>query len=272
LLTAGTKELVQLLRSYERIAKLLKGTEGTEGTEELQTHVANLLRTWDVDRIQASEEIVSDRIAIGGTHPWRRGRRPALDAMEDRWVTLYSEMMMLKAGWNEVLGESDAITWTLKEEAPFTFTTTVSRGRLLETNGSMKADTRGSSSTATITSERIAAANAAAIALRSEWRTAVAELWAREWTAWMEANTATGVLSHAFLGVDDQHRGLGPGGAGPKAPGPCAHATDGLWGNLNSSCASDRSLPASPRWGLSRSRLRARPRHEADSGLTTIGP
>lgn len=202
--TAGTKELVQLLRSYERIGRLLSATE-----EVAAKHVNDLLATWDVDRIQASEEVVSDRIAIGGTHPWRRGLRPAMDAFEDRWGALFAQRMSERSEWNESLGESDAVSWTLKEEAPFTFTTTARRGRLLEARG-LRAEGRGSSSTVTLTSAALAAANTAAIALRSEWRTAAAELWAAEWSAWMDTNTSNGVLVKLieFVGELDADCGL----------------------------------------------------------------
>jgi DNA mismatch repair ATPase MutS len=214
--TAGTGELVQLLRSYEQIELLLareqKEQEGQqegqeEGQEELRLHVRDLLSTWDAARIQASEEIVSDRLAIGGTHPWRRGIRPAMDAYEDQWATLFAQMMSLRSEWNEFLGESDAVAWTLRDDAPFTFTTTGRRGRMLETRG-MRTEARGTS--VTLTSSAIVAANAAAISLRAEWRRTATDLWNTEWSAWMEANTSNGVLVDLinFVGELDADCGL----------------------------------------------------------------
>jgi DNA mismatch repair protein MutS len=208
--TAGTTELVQLLHSYARIAKLLE-LAGKGADDVLRVHVDALLDTWDAERIKASEAIVADRLAIGGTHPWRRGRRPALDALEDRWAVLYADQMAQKAAWCEALSDSDAIAWTLKEEAPFTFTTTARRGRLLEAHDrSLKAEARGSSSTVTLLAPSVKAATLVAVALRSEWRTAAADLWASEWRAWSDANTNNGVLASLidFVGELDADCGL----------------------------------------------------------------
>ena len=211
--TAGTTELVQLLRSYERIERMLEiiGHEKENEIKTLQSHIRELLTTWDVERIRASEAVVGDRIAIGVTHPWRRGIRPRLDALEDRWSAVYAAMMSVKAGWNETLCESEAVTWTLKEEAPFTFTTTGRRGRMVASKDStVSVEVRGSSTTVTLVSDAIRAANEEAGRIRAEWKTIAAELWSAEWTAWMNVNTENGILLEIveFVGELDADCGL----------------------------------------------------------------
>jgi len=211
--TAGTTELVQLLRSYERIERMLEitGYEKEKEIKTLRSHIRELLATWDVERIRASEAVVGDRIAVGVTHPWRRGIRSRLDALEDRWSSLFAAMMSVKAGWNEALGESDVVTWTLKEEAPFTFTTTGRRGRMVASKDStVSVEARGSSSTVTLVSDPIRVANEEAIRIRTEWKTAAAELWSAEWTAWMNVNTENGILLEIveFVGELDADCGL----------------------------------------------------------------
>lgn len=75
---------------------------------------------------------------------------------------------------------------------------------MLETHDrSLRVETRGTSSTVSITSDRIREKNAAAIAIRSEWRTAVTELWNAEWKTWMEENTNNGVLSELIEFVSE---------------------------------------------------------------------
>jgi len=192
--SAGTADLVPLARSYERIGKVLALADGT--ATALKDHVAALLARWDVDRVIASHAVVSDKIAVGTTHPWRRGIHRDLDAWEDQWVLLYKDMMTTKRDWDELLGDTDAVQWSLKDDAPFTFTTTAKRGRTIATRYStVVLEARGSSSTVVLRSPAIVAANAAALIVRTAWRRRAVDLWSAEWTAWCETHTATGLLA-----------------------------------------------------------------------------
>ena len=206
--TAGTAELVQLLRSYERIRALLVLQSGPP---TLLAHVEALLSRWNVERIQASEAVVSDKIAIGTTHPWRTGIHDDLDACEDRWVVLYKEMMTVKQSWAEVLGDTEAVQWSLKDEVPFTFTTTARRGTLLsaKTPG-LTREAKGASSTVVLSTDAVRAANAAAVAVRAEWRERAAEHWREDWTLWCHTSTTDGTFAELvdFVGDLDADCGL----------------------------------------------------------------
>jgi DNA mismatch repair protein MutS len=191
-----TDDLLHLLATYEKAETLLQRVEGkvydAQNSEELGPHVRTILDRWDGARIRASKAQVSDGIAVGSTHPWKRGLHASLDALEDRWAALETQMTGLKTRWEAHMEESEAITWSLKDDAPFTFTTTARRAACLAAiakridKTEVRAVKRGSSTTVTLESDAIAAANIAAIALRAEWKEAVATTWAADWTAWME--------------------------------------------------------------------------------------
>lgn len=199
-----TDDLLQLLATYDKAEALLKRGEGkvyeAEDAEELGAHVRTLLDRWDAERIRISKAQVSDGIAVGSTHPWKRGQHARLDALEDRWTALEADMTALKARWEVHLEESETITWSLKDEAPFTFTTTSRRAACLAAIAKRVEKTevrivkRGTSTTVTLESDAIAAANTAAIALRTEWKEAVAATWSADWMAWMEEAIEAGLL------------------------------------------------------------------------------
>ena len=199
-----TDDLLQLLSTYEKAERLLHQIDGkavdTDDAEELGIHVRTLLDRWDAVRIRASKAQVSDGIAVGSTHPWKRGIHPALDAIEDRWSVLEAQMITLKQRWETHLEESEAITWSLKDDAPFSFTTTARRAACLAAIAKRvdKTDVRivkrGASTTVTLESDALAAANGAAIALRNEWKETVATTWASDWITWMEEAIEEGFL------------------------------------------------------------------------------
>jgi len=199
-----TDDLLQLLSTYEKAEALLKRGEGkvydAEDAGELGAHVRTLLDRWDAERIRVSKAQVSDGIAVGSTHPWKRGQHAPLDALEGRWTVLEAQMTALKARWEVHLEESETITWSLKDEAPFTFTTTSRRAACLAAIAKRVDKTevrivkRGTSTTVTLESDAIAAANLAAIALRTEWKEAVVATWSADWTSWMEEAIEAGLL------------------------------------------------------------------------------
>lgn len=201
--TAGTKELKQLLRSYDAIRGLMDcvGTAGLpfeDDMDALKAHAVSLKLTWSLERIEASEAVVDDRIAVGICHPWNRGVQPALDACEDRWATLQRRMEALRQSWNEALEESEAVTWSLKDDAPFTFSCTNRRAKILQPLIQRKHGIpveivqRGTQTTVSLMTESLQAANAEALALRAEWKVLVGEAWIATWSAWLLAQS--GVL------------------------------------------------------------------------------
>ena len=208
--TAGTKELKQLLRSYDAIRGLMDcvGTAGLpyeDDIDALKVHTESLKLTWSLERIEASEAVVDDRIAVGICHPWNRGVQPALDACEDRWATLQRRMEALRQSWNEALEESDAVTWSLKDDAPFTFSCTNRRAKILQPLIQRKYGyvveivQRGAQTTVSLMTELLQAANAEALALRAEWKVLVGEAWTATWSAWLLAQS--GVLGQTVTFV-----------------------------------------------------------------------
>jgi DNA mismatch repair protein MutS len=200
-----TDDLLQLYGTYEKAAALVKMTEGklygVEDAPALQTFLDSVLLRFDADRTRQARAQVSDAVAVGSVHPWRRGVFAELDAFEAEWTALEKTVRGYIDAMEEVLDESDAITLTLKDEAPFTLTTTSRRGNVLVSLGKkrLRMDVSiqkrgGSASQVQLDSPEIAAANAAGAALRSRWIAAVAETWRREWLAWVKMGIESGLL------------------------------------------------------------------------------
>lgn len=194
--TAGTKELKQLLRSYDLIASVLElaeraGLKVHEDPEQLKHHVQSLKTVWSLERIEASEAFVEDRIAVGITHPWQRGLRPALDACEDRWTAVQKRMETLRQSWNEMLEDGEAVSWTLNNDAPFTFSCTNRRAKILQpmvhtrTGKTLEIIQRGTNTQVILDCDLLRTANTEALAIRSEWKALVQEAWITEWSAWI---------------------------------------------------------------------------------------
>ncbi len=192
-----TDDLIKVLITYEKAARLLDLTAsksyGVETTQQAVyvAHIQSLLSRWDIERIRANRTINSDNIGLGSFHPWRRGIHPPLDACEDEWTTLERSMTALRQQWESDLEEKDVITWTLNDDAPFTFQTTERRAKGIETTSKSRRKQvvshikRGSSTKVTLTCDALEHANTQALELRRRWKSLVTEQWSADWTQWM---------------------------------------------------------------------------------------
>jgi DNA mismatch repair protein MutS len=210
-----TDDLLQLLTSYTKVAALVNLTADTvfDAQAELGDHLKSLLSHFDEGRIRCSKSQVDGGTepAVGSVHPWRRGLFPDLDAHEDTWATLAASVLSLKARMEGCLGDADGcITWTLKEEAPFTFSTTARRAATIAAvmkkrdKVDVRVVTRGSTGTqAVIECDELGAANQAGIRIREGWRAAVHARWTAWWTEWMDAALDTGALDAVVRWVGD---------------------------------------------------------------------
>lgn len=203
--TGTTDDLLQLLTTYENVSLLLKHTHGElYGVQELETdlqeHIDSLLNLWSLERIRSNRTQVSDAVAFGSVHPWRRGIHADLDEFEDSWNILESDMKARCARWHSGIDETDVISWNLKEDAPFTFTTTARRAACIAAvekkkyGEEMEIIKRGTSTTVTLETESVRSANVAAIQLRSKWRARIDQLWHETWNTWMETSISNGML------------------------------------------------------------------------------
>lgn len=200
----STNDLLQLLATYEKGAQLVEQTKekvfGIQEDSDLQTHIKSFLGTWSAERIRKSKNQVDDGIAVGSTHPWLRGIHADLDRMEDSWTLLETQMLAVKAEYEEAVEEADGITWTLKDDSPFTFTTTARRATglnaVLKRRGKPEVDVvkRGSSTTVTLDTDIIRQANVQAIKLRSAWKSLVHETWISTWQTWFDTVIEEGSL------------------------------------------------------------------------------
>jgi len=204
-----THELLQLLGTYEKVRQLITMTTNTMyDATELLPHIHELLNTWDVERIQKSAKQVSDSIAVGSFHPWRRGIYADLDTLEDKWCSLQTEALALRTMWDGILEEKDAIEWSLADDAPFTFTTTARRGASIVAiaKSRYKMDVsvvkHGSSTKITLDCAQLKTLNAAAVTLRAEWKQSVAERWRESWIQWNESATQCEEVVEFLGGLD----------------------------------------------------------------------
>jgi len=208
---AGCQDLLCLLTTYEHCRDLLVATTATPCGLDLEKHapvlehINELLTTWSPERIRKScgqVEATSAPPAIGSSHPWFRGQQPALDSLEDRWTALETEALVIKQGWEKHLKEEEVINWTIKDEAPFTFTTTQRRATMLQGyfKGTKKTCgfeiiKRATSTTAVIVQNtRLGELNTAAIALRAEWTAVATAKWREHWQTWTQVNQSAGIL------------------------------------------------------------------------------
>jgi DNA mismatch repair protein MutS len=198
-----TDDLLQLMTTYIKAAKLIEMTRDTMlDAQELMEHLQSILSQFDESRIRISKSQVDGAVVVGSVHPWRRGIFPVLDAKEDEWRTLEASVLALKSKFESFIGDGECIAWTLKEEAPFTFSTTSRRANTIAAamkRGKDKMDikviTRGSTGTqAVIECAELDEANTAGIRIRSEWRTAVQEIWNMWWASWIESSLVSNVL------------------------------------------------------------------------------
>ena len=202
--TGGTDELLQVLTTYEKAAQLFSAARGTvyepQNIAELLGHCGSLAEIWCVERVRAARAQVGDAVAVGSVHPWRRGVHADLDALEDRWKALETQMLAVRTGWEALLEETDAITWSLKDDAPFTFTTTQRRATMLATAAKRRGQPeitlikRGTSSVVTLETAATIAASASARSVRAEWRAEVERHWRADWSTWMATAIEEGLL------------------------------------------------------------------------------
>jgi len=242
---AGYQDLLCLLTTYEHCAALIKTTAGTPCSpgEDISTpilaHISALFESWNVERIRLACDRVegSGRLSVGSVHPWIRGQRPDLDAFEDRWKVLEEEAMQIKKRWDNLLTKDDeVISWNIKDDAPFTFTTTQGRASTIKNflKGTKKDPgfediKRGSSKTGVIVQNtRLGELNTEAIALRAEWNAAIEDAWRDYWSAWITAGQDTEVFTNlihwvsqfdcecAFATIADEYGYVRPKYVAPK--------------------------------------------------------
>jgi DNA mismatch repair protein MutS len=210
--SATTDDLLQLVVTYKKAAALLAATEGAVyGLQDsaaaalVAEHLTAVVSMWDEDRIRAAKQVGGGGggdagIALGSCHVWRRGVHPELDAQEDAWAALETTALGIKTQWETLLEDSGAIEWTLREDVPFTFTTTARRATSIAAlaKSRLRQDVthtkRGASTTVVLDSPELGHANTEGAALRAAWRAAVVSAWRADWRVWTEAAIATGVL------------------------------------------------------------------------------
>jgi DNA mismatch repair protein MutS len=210
---AGSQDLLCLFTTYEHCRDLLVCTTATPCGLDVEQHglvlehINQVLTTWSAVRIRQSCGQIGEGggggvPVVGSFHPWVRGQQPDLDLLEDKWTALETEALGLKQSWEKSLKEEDVINWTIKDEAPFTFTTTQRRATSLQGffKGTKKTCgfeivKRASSTTAVIVQNtRLGELNTAAIALRAEWVAATTAKWRAHWQTWIRTSQSTGLF------------------------------------------------------------------------------
>jgi DNA mismatch repair protein MutS len=112
------------------------------------------------------------------------------------------EALEIKQSWEKSLKEESVINWTIKDDAPFTFTTTQRRATSLQGyfKGTKKSCgfeiiKRATSTTAVILQNtRLGELTTAAIALRGEWMAAATARWRDHWRSWTETAQSAGLF------------------------------------------------------------------------------
>ena len=208
--TGTTREVLQLLKTYGKVDALIERTKGTMfEVEDIADHVKGFLALWDIDRLEKNEKQVSDSVAVGSTHPWKRGIWSELDRLEDAWSTLETEMRTMKLEWESILEEPDAIEWRLADDAPFTLTTTARRAASLSTISKRRSAVEitsikhGSSTKVTLDCAILRRLNTDGIRIRAEWNTAVKEQWDTFWQKWVDVEADTFHAVVEFVGELD---------------------------------------------------------------------
>ena len=212
---AGSQDLLCLLTTYEHCRDLLVSTTATPCGLDVEQHgmvlehINQVLTTWSAVRIRQSCGQIGEGAgggsaapAVGSFHPWVRGQQPTLDTLEDQWTALETEALAIKQSWEKHLKEEAVINWTIKDEAPFTFTTTQRRATSLQGffKGTKKSCgfeiiKRATSTTAVIVQNtRLGELNTAAIALRAEWIAATTAKWRTHWQTWIQTNQSAGLF------------------------------------------------------------------------------
>ena len=203
-----TDDLLQILTTYSRASQLVDHVKTTVPAA-IKTHLDDCLKHWSATRIRASREQVSDAVAVGSVHPWARDVYPLLDAAEDEWRALESEMLEMKRSWERAVGDDDCITWSLREDEPFTFSMKCGRAKSLAAISKQKLKTtitviqRGTATVCNVESPELAAGNERGRAIRERWLAAVREQWNATWSAWMTEVVPSGVLEELIEWIGD---------------------------------------------------------------------
>ena len=193
----GTDDLLLILTTYQKARRLCNLTEAPQ---EVKAHLDDCLKCWSVERIQTSRAQVSDTVAVGSVHPWARGVHAELDAAEDEWRALESSMLEMKRAWERAVGDDDCISWTIKDDEPFTFSIKSGRGKSLAAISKQKLKTtitlnqRGTASVGSLESPELTAANEKGRVIRERWLAGVQAAWTADWAAWMTDVVPCGVL------------------------------------------------------------------------------
>ena len=203
---AGCQDVLCLLTTYAHIRELmdlLKDTPvsatapTTEDADAAMAHLDRTLVAWDQTRIRqicAQTANTGQGPAVGSTHPWARGTYPALDAVEDQWTLLETQALTIKQTWEGYLKEPDVINWTIKDDAPFSFSTTSRRASSLQgyIKGTKKPAVeivkRPNVNVAFLQSAKLQELSATAIALRAQWFAEVDATWTTYWNHWAETD------------------------------------------------------------------------------------
>ena len=202
--TGTTDDLLQLMSTYTKCAELIEMTKDTMFDAQVYLeHIQSLLTQFDESRIRKSksQSQLDGCVVLGSVHPWCRGIFSDLDSCEDSWMRLETAVLEFKTKLETSIGESGCITWNLKEDAPFTFSTTSRRANLIA--AAMKkrekldisVTSRGSTGTqAIIECTFLSESNTEAIKIRNVWRDLVNTRWNQWWSQWMNTALESGVL------------------------------------------------------------------------------
>lgn len=216
----STDDLLQILTTYAKVTTLIEMTKDTLfDAQELLEHIESLVSQFDESRIRISKSQTDGSgssgsnggaVVMGSMHPWRRGIYIDLDTKEDEWTVLEKTVMDFKSKLEGCIGDGACISWSLKDDAPFTFCTTARRGNSIAAvmkkrdKRDIRVVTRGSTGTqAVLECAFLDEANAAALRIRAEWRALVHERWVSWWSAWMNRCLESGVLEQMIQWIGD---------------------------------------------------------------------
>lgn len=184
-------DLLQMITTYTKATALIEMTKDTMfDAQELLEHIESLNSQFDETRIRTSKSQMDGAGSlIGSVHPWKRGLYPDLDVCESNWAVLETSVMEFKTRCESCINDGSSITWTLKDDAPFTLSTTARRANSIAAvmkkrhATDIRVVSRGSTQ-AFIESAFLDEANASALRIRSEWRALVQERWNQWWADW----------------------------------------------------------------------------------------
>ena len=197
------QDVLCLLTTYQHARTLLEAlappcasAPDSETRKALFDHIDHTAQMWDTTRIRRIAAQVSVSAAgpgVGSVHPWAPGVYPALDALEAQWTLLETQSLAIRDEWAGYLKEDDAIQWSLKDDAPFTFGTTSRRAASLQgfLKGTKKASVEivkrpNTTSIVFLHSAKLKELNVAALTLRAEWIAATDAVWNDHWLAWSD--------------------------------------------------------------------------------------